>query len=236
MNRTRALILAAGKGKKMQSEIPKVLLKVSGKIIVEHVINALQIPEIEAIGLVINPDNFFEIKDVTQNSVNYIFQENPKGTGHAVMCAKEWLADFDGNVIIVVGDAPFITQHIMSELIKEHKSSNNVCTLLSAIWQNPPAYGRIIRDSKGKLVKIVEQRDATAAQRLIKEVSTMHYIFKSRDLFQALSQINNYNAQGEYYLPDVVGVMIAENKNVAVLRVDDHNLTRSINTLEELNE
>ncbi|MCF7918827.1 MAG: NTP transferase domain-containing protein [Candidatus Cloacimonetes bacterium] len=236
MAKTRALILAAGKGKRMQTEYPKVLLTLKGIPMISHVINALKLPEIERIGLIVREEHLEDIRRTAGESVDMIVQKEALGTGQAVMCAAEWLQDFEGNLIVVAGDAPFITRELMTDLIRQHETSGSQCTLLSAIWPDTPAYGRIVRDVAGNFVKIVEEKDATEAEKAFREVSTSHYIFDARELFLALPEIRNDNAQEEYYLPDVVRIMIERNMKVNVLKVSDYRLTRGINTMEELRE
>lgn len=234
MNKTRALILAAGKGSRMKTNIPKVLIELHGKPLVQHVFEALQIHEVNEIGVIVSKETKPGIEANLKANAEFILQENPQGTGHAVICAEEWLSDFCGNLIVVVGDAPSITKEIISDLLKTHKSQNNICTLLSACWDDPPAYGRIVRDRAGKIIKIVEEKDATEAEKRIKELSSSHYCFRYPDLKEALKKIDNNNAQQEFYLPDVISILIEEGKRVEAILVDDPMKTFGINTREEL--
>jgi len=232
--KTRALILAAGKGTRMKSDLPKVLHKLNGKTMIEYVTEALEIPEVEKIGIIVSDFTKTGISDVLENRANYITQEQQLGTGHAVLSAKDWLIGFEGNLIVVVGDAPLITKDLMQNLILKHEEKDAVCTLLSAIWEYPPAYGRVVRNPKGKMLRVVEEKDATEAERKIKEVSSSHYCFNAKKLFSALDKISNNNVQGEYYLPDVIKILQNEGEIVEALPVSDPYLTYGINSQIDL--
>ncbi|MDA3837725.1 MAG: sugar phosphate nucleotidyltransferase [Candidatus Delongbacteria bacterium] len=237
MNQTKAIVMAAGKGTRMKSSVPKILLKIKDKTMIGSVVSALSIPAIEEITLIVNPTTQDAIKEVLRDKVNYITQHEQKGTGHAVMCAEEWLKDFSGNVIIFVGDAPFITQEMVNQLIDSHNKNNNACTMFSAVFENEiPVYGRIIRDQSGKLVKIIEEKDATEEEKKIREVNSSHYCFDCRKLYTALTKTNDRNAQNEYYLSDVIEIFLNENEKVEAIPVEHPFFTYGINTLEELEE
>jgi UDP-N-acetylglucosamine diphosphorylase/glucosamine-1-phosphate N-acetyltransferase len=231
----KVLILAAGKGSRMNSDIPKVLIELDGKPLVVNVAKALQIPQIEKIGVIVSNETEAGIRNWLGNDVSYILQNQPLGTGHAVMCAESWLTDFRGDLIIVVGDAPFITKEVITKLIHQHQKNKSVCTLLSAIWNDPPPYGRIVRNKAGKIIEIVEEKDATEDELQIKELSSSHYCFNYPELKKALKKIDNNNAQNEFYLPDVIGIFIEEGKKVEAIPVDNPMLTFGINTKAELN-
>jgi len=200
----RAIILAAGKGTRMKSEKSKVVHRILGKAIVQYVYEALKAIPVSDIAVIVGEHNIEDVKEVLGDKVEYIIQKEQKGTGHAVMIAEQWLKKNTDDVFIVVGDAPFITPQIMQDLY-ELKSKNNFgCTLLSSVYDSPPPYGRLLRDAENNLMQIVEEKDATEEQKKIKEVSSSHYCFSSEALIDALKQINNQNAQNEYYLPDVI--------------------------------
>jgi bifunctional UDP-N-acetylglucosamine pyrophosphorylase/glucosamine-1-phosphate N-acetyltransferase len=232
--KTRALILAAGKGKRMKSEKSKVLHQLRGKSLIEHVFNALNISEIEKIGVVVSDSNRVEIQKVLDNRVDYIIQKEQLGTGHAVLAAENWLSGFTGRIIIVVGDAPFLKKQTVRNLLYEFEQKNCACVFLSAVYDQPPPYGRVIRNEKGSVIKIVEAKDATSEQIKIQEVSSSHYCFEKSKLFDALKQINNQNAQGEYYLPDVIRILINNNEIVEALPVKNSMITFGINSPEDL--
>ena len=232
--KTRALVLAAGKGKRMQSDRNKVLHRILGKTVIEFVIDFLAIEEIERTGIVVGEHNIEDIKLLFGDRVDYILQSEPKGTGHAVMCAEKWLIDFDGNLLVVVGDAPFLDKKTIRDLIQRFETGKYACVLLSAIFDSPPAYGRIVRNHNHDLVKIVEEKDATDQEKRITEVSSSHYCFSKSKLFTALKMISNTNEQNEYYLPDVIGVFIKNGESVEAIPVDDPMVTFGINSRKDL--
>jgi len=232
MKATRALILAAGKGTRMNSDIPKVLNTIGELTFIEMVVAALSFNEIEQIGIIVSEENIDGIKEVLGDKVEYIIQKEQLGTGHAALCASDWLRNFTGNLIVVVGDAPFITQEIMRNLISFHE--DNCCTLLSSIWDNPPNYGRIVRNGNNEFIRIVEEKDATEAEKLIREVNSSHYIFDSGKLFAALNQLQNSNAQNEYYLTDVIELFSINKEKVQALPIKYNWMTLGVNTEAEL--
>jgi len=234
--KTRALILAAGKGKRMKSDKTKVLHEVNGKPLIEYVVNALDIHEIDQIGVIVSGQNIDEISGVLGERVVYIIQKEQLGTGHAVLSAENWLEGFEGKIVVVVGDAPFLNTETVQNLLGEFDRNKTACVLLSAIYDKPPAYGRIVRNEDGNLVKIVEERDASDNEKSIKEVSSSHYCFDKSKLFEALKQIKNENAQGEYYLPDVIEIFIKKGEKVEALPVSDPMITYGINSLEDLQQ
>ena len=236
MNNTRAIVMAAGKGTRMKSSVPKVLLKIKDKTMIESVVSALTVPPVEQVALIVNPTTQDAIKKVLKDKVNYITQYEQKGTGHAVMCAESWLNNFTGSVLVFVGDAPFITQDMVTQLIETHNENKNTCTMFSAVFENEiPVYGRIIRDRNGKLVKIIEEKDATEEQKKVREVNTSHYCFDCQKLYSALKKTSDQNAQNEYYLSDVIEIFLNENEKVEAIPVKHPFFTYGINTLEELN-
>jgi bifunctional UDP-N-acetylglucosamine pyrophosphorylase/glucosamine-1-phosphate N-acetyltransferase len=232
--KTRALILAAGKGQRMQSNKSKVLHEIKGKSLIEYVVNALVIDEIERIGVVVSEQNIGEIKKLLGSRVDYVIQKEQLGTGHAVLSAQSWLSDFIGKLVVVVGDAPFLEKQTIRDMLTEFESKDATCILLSAIYTEPPAYGRIVRNEKGKLMKIVEEKDASDEEIKIKEVSSSHYCFDKSKLFSALKKIKNENAQREYYLPDVIEIFIRNGEYVEALPVSDPMITYGINSQEDL--
>jgi len=231
---TRALILAAGKGKRMKSERSKVLHEIAGKSIIEYVVNALDIPEIEKTGVIVSEQNIDEIKDVLGDRVDYIIQKEQLGTGHAVLSAEKWLDRFEGKIVVVVGDAPFLDKKTVLGLLSHFETKKFACVLLSAIYDKPPPYGRVIRNEYGDLVKIVEEKDASEVEKKINEVSSSHYCFDKEKLFSALKQVKNENEQNEYYLPDVIEIFIKNGELVEALPVNNPMITLGINSREDL--
>ena len=234
MKKSRALILAAGKGKRMKSERSKVLHEINGKSLIEYVVNALDIDEIERIGVIVSEQNIKEIKEVLGERADYVIQKEQLGTGHAVLSSKNWLSGFEGNIVVVAGDAPFLDKNTVSSLLAQFKMKKYACVLLTAIYETPPPYGRVVRNDEGTVIKIVEEKDASEEEKNIKEVSSSHYCFDKTKLFNALKQIKNDNMQGEYYLPDAIEIFIKDNQLVEALPVKNPMITFGINSREDL--
>jgi bifunctional UDP-N-acetylglucosamine pyrophosphorylase/glucosamine-1-phosphate N-acetyltransferase len=230
----RALVLAGGKSKRMKSEKSKVLLQILDRTLIEYVVEALEFEWIERIGLVVNEENNAELKTIFGKRVEYILQAEQSGSAHAVMVAEQWSKNFSGSLVVVVGDGPFINSDLIKMLIRHRQQSNLAAVFLSGIYDSPPPYGRVVRDALGRVLRIVEEKDATAAERNIKEVSSSHYCFDTEKLFPALARVDRQNAQNEYYLPDVIGILSRDGESVEAIPVDDPFLTFGINTREDL--
>jgi bifunctional UDP-N-acetylglucosamine pyrophosphorylase/glucosamine-1-phosphate N-acetyltransferase len=168
------------------------------------------------------------------NDVAWILQEQQRGTGHAVLCAKEAFKEFKGEVIILSGDVPFIREQTLLMLVAHHRSRSAALTLLTAFLDEPKGYGRILRDDHGNVTGIVEEKDATLGERGIREVNAGVYVVSAPFVFAALSEIKNHNQQGEYYLPDIVAIGLAQRADIETVRVDDVREMLGINTREEL--
>jgi bifunctional UDP-N-acetylglucosamine pyrophosphorylase / glucosamine-1-phosphate N-acetyltransferase len=233
---TAALILAGGKGTRMKSDIPKALFKVGNDTIIEHIVNAVSVKAVTSVAVVVSPSNIDPIKSVLGSKVEYILQPEAKGTGHAVMCAEPALKGQCENVIVFVGDAPFITQDMVTDLIDTHVKKNNACTFFTAFYEKGeiPPYGRIVRDHSGRILKVVEEKDASQEQKAVREVLTSHYCFKTEKLFGSLKNISDENSGKEYYLTDVIGILIDQGETVEAIRAEDPIFLAGINTQEEL--
>jgi len=231
----RALVLAAGRGKRMHSEKSKVLHTLLGKTLIEFVTDALlEVDAIERVGIVVSEHNRYEIAALLGDRAEYITQVDPQGTGHAVMVAEDWLRKFEGDLVVVVGDAPFISPQIIRQLIAKKQTAQYAAVFLSAVYNEPPPYGRVLRDPDGRVTRIVEENDASASEKLIKEVSSSHYCFDTQRLLEALPLTNCRNAQNEYYLPDVIGIFIQKGLAVEALPLSDPVLTFGINNRRDL--
>lgn len=236
MNKTdlNALILAAGKSKRMKSGKSKVVHEILGKPILEYVVDAMAAVPVKNIAVVVGEHNIEDIKNVLGDRVHYIIQQEALGTGHAVMVAEQWLLKQKGDVFVVVGDAPFITPEIMQDLHALKYQNNYSCTFLTAIYEEPPPYGRIVRNQNGKVKCIVEEKDATAEQKKIKEVSSSHYCFEIEKLLPELKKLHTKNAQNEYYLTDVVENFAKQGLLVETLPVENPVLTFGVNNREDM--
>jgi UDP-N-acetylglucosamine diphosphorylase/glucosamine-1-phosphate N-acetyltransferase len=231
----RAIILAAGKGKRLQSEmfdIPKVLRRVKGRALLDYVRESIDfIPEKDTV-IVVGYKKEHVIEN-TPGEYTFVTQQEQLGTGHAVLCAKDEFTDYDGDVLVLYGDMPLIKRETYMSLIEKHVSESAACTILTAVTDNPLAYGRIIR-MDGRITDIVEQRDCTPEQLKIRELNAGVYVFKSRLLFEKLRYLKNDNAQGEYYLTDVPKLLIADNLKVESYTVGNINEIVGVNTPEDL--
>lgn len=230
-----ALILAAGEGKRMKSETPKVLHKICGKEMVNHVIDTLRIAGIQDIDVIVGK-GAEKVKHGTEDrNVSYSLQEKQLGTGHAVMCAKEFLEGKKGTVAIFVGDGPLITKDTVRKLTEYHNLGKYKGTILTSIIEEPAKYGRIIRNSSGEVLKIVEFKDCSKQELDIKEINAGMYCFDIDSLKEALKELNNDNAQGEYYITDVVEIMKKAGMRVGAVDVPFEE-TLAVNSKVELSQ
>jgi len=235
MTQTLAIVLAAGKGTRMQSDLPKVLYPVLGRPMIHFVLDALGAAGIERVLAVVGyraDDVRRELAD--RGGVEFVEQKQQLGTGHAVDQCRGQLTGHDGSVLIVTGDSPLTQPKSLVTLIEAYQRERPACLLGTLEKEDPSGLGRIVRDSEGQFVGIVEQRDATPEQQRIREVNMSTYVFDSRELLAALGQITNKNRQGEYYLTDCPGILRDQGKNVMALPVLQPCEALSINTLDEL--
>ena len=223
-----AIILAAGKGTRMKSDLPKVLHKVSGITMLEHVFRAVSAIE-PAKNVTVIGHKAELVREVLDGQSVFTMQTEQLGTGHAVMMAEEELAGLEGRTLVIAGDTPLITGESLKNLIDFHVNHKNVATILTATADNPFGYGRIIRNEIGIVEKIVEQKDATVEEATVKEINTGVYCFDNKELFAALHQIKNDNAQGEYYLPDVMEIFQKQGKVVAAYQMKNFEESMGVN-------
>jgi bifunctional UDP-N-acetylglucosamine pyrophosphorylase/glucosamine-1-phosphate N-acetyltransferase len=209
LDKAVAVILAAGEGKRMKSDRPKVLQEVLFKPMIDWVVDSALGSEISGICVVVGNSGEKIVTHLEERGIKFgtAKQNEPLGTGHAVMQAVNYIKDSEAeDVLILYGDAPFIGSGIIKSSYFEHKNSGNDVTVMSAQADDPTGYGRIVRDG-GDVVGIVEEKDATPEQKKIKEINAGAYWFKANVLLEALSKISNRNAQHEYYLTDTVGII-----------------------------
>ena len=228
----KTLILAAGKGTRMKSELPKVIHEVNGIPMISKIIKVLEILKPEENILILGHKKEEVLKVVGENA-DYVVQTEQLGTGHAVLQAKDKLKDYDGDVMILCGDTPLLREETLKELYKFHKDTDSVTTILTSIYDNPFGYGRIVKEN-GLVKAIVEEKEADAEIKKIKEVNAGVYCFKGRELFEALSKITNNNEKGEYYLTDVIGIQVGEGKQVQSYVLIDNIEILGVNSKVEL--
>lgn len=228
MKTKNTIILAAGKGTRMKSKLYKVLHQVSGKAMVDHVLTQVEKNKMDNIVTVVG----FGAEDVENtlgNRTKYALQKQQLGTGHAVMQAADLLQDLDGQTLIVSGDTPLFTAETFDHLLKYHEAKQAAATVLTSIAPDPTGYGRIVRNEIGIVEKIVEQKDATPAEQAITEINTGVYCFDNRKLFDALNLLTNDNAQGEYYLTDVISILKKRGEIVGAYTMDDFDESMGVN-------
>lgn len=236
MNNLVTLIMAAGKGTRMKSDLAKVLHKINGRPMVSYVIDLAKSAGSDRVVLIVGHQKERVIEACTPLEVEFAVQEPQLGTGHAVKITEGMFNDFEGDIIVLSGDVPLLTRGTMLNLIRTHKESGALATLLTANLPDPTGYGRVMRDESDRVVKIVEQKDATAAELKITEINVGIYMFKAQALFETLKIINNNNAQGEYYLPDVIKIYVDRNEKIVAQLAKNFEETRGINTIEQLQE
>lgn len=235
-----AIILAGGEGKRMKSDKPKTLSEVLGKPMLWWVMSALKKAGIDDICVVkgFKKECIEEYLSTLDFEVESVFQAERLGTGHAVMMAKDFLSAHDGNVVILNGDAPFMTAETIEKSLEQHTSSGAAATVISARVDDPTGYGRIVRDDSGNLKAIVEHKDADEATRAIDEVNSGGYWFDCRLLLSVLDRIKSDNAAGEYYLPDAIALLLSDGKTVGAYTAECSDAVLGANDpaqLEELN-
>ncbi|MBD8005901.1 bifunctional UDP-N-acetylglucosamine diphosphorylase/glucosamine-1-phosphate N-acetyltransferase GlmU [Bacillus norwichensis] len=223
-----AVILAAGQGTRMKSKLYKVLHPVCGKPMVEHVVDHISQLDVNHVVTVVGYGAEM-VKERLQGKSDFVIQEEQLGTAHAVMQAKDALGGKRGTTLVICGDTPLITVETMSALIKQHEETGAKASVLTAHAEDPAGYGRIIRNADGAVAKIVEHKDANEEELKVKEINTGTYCFDNEALFEALDNVSNENAQGEYYLPDVIEILKAKNELVTAYSTDDFEETLGVN-------
>ena len=238
-NKLNVVILAAGLGTRMKSRRAKVLHELTGSPLITHVLRSANKLDPETI-LVVVGHQAEEVERVVLEAVgekaSFVVQAKQRGTGDAVESARSRLADSDSLLVVLYGDMPLIRTETLQKLVAHHGEAGAACSILSVEMQNPTGYGRIVRNEDGSFARIVEQRDATAEQRQIREINSGIYCFDARELFQALRLVKPANEQGEYYLTDVAEIILSRGGTVSVYRHDDPREVSGINTRAELAE
>lgn len=227
-----AIILAAGQGKRIKSNLPKVLHKACGKEMVNHVIDTMREAGIDDVNVIIGKGAKLVQDRTSSRNVTYSLQEEQLGTGHAVKCAKAFLDGKSGVVAIFTGDAPLIKASTVKKLIDIHIANNNCATLLTSIVENPTGYGRIVRNDNA-VEKIVEHKDCSEDELNITEINAGMYCFDIKNLLDALGKLSNNNAQGEYYLTDVIEIFKSNGEKIGAM-VTNFEETLGVNSRSEL--
>ncbi len=235
MRETVALVMAAGKGTRMKSDLPKVLFPVCGRPMVEYVLDVLEEVGVDRIVVIVGYRAEL-VREALGRRTGLEFAEQTEqlGTGHAVMVCRDHFKDHDGPVFVIAGDSPMIQADSVRALLADYERRPAACILGTAHKEDPFGLGRIVRDADGQFAGIVEQRDATPEQKQITEVNMSYYVFRSYDLLEALEEIRPDNSQGEYYITDVPGVLLKQGKAVRALQVLKPCEVLGINTVDEL--
>lgn len=216
MSEIAAIVLAAGKSTRMKSELPKVLHEICGRPMLSFVLNACRLAGVDRMFLVVGHGKDLVMERYRDDSdVTFVEQREQKGTGHAVLCCREALAEFDGPLLVIAGDMPLIRRETLAGLYESMLDSRNSCTIATTVLDDPTGYGRIVRDAEGEFVDVVEHADCTAEQREIREVNPSYYCFDARSLFSALERVEPAGPKQEYYLTAALRILRSEGKGVA---------------------
>ncbi|NIA08615.1 MAG: NTP transferase domain-containing protein [Nitrospiraceae bacterium] len=231
-----SIILAAGMGTRMRSKIPKVMHYLLGRPLIGYVLGLLKDLDMASKVVVIGHGSDHVRDYLVGHEVELVIQKQQLGTGHAVLCARSALERFCGKILILCGDMPLIKRETLISFMEAHERSGRSLSILTAHMKDPTGYGRVLRSvsDRAEIQGIVEEKDATEAERLVTEVNTGTYAVDSEFLFDALDSIECKNAQGEYYLTDIVGIAASRGVPVGAVSVDSEIEVWGVNSREDL--
>ena len=227
------VILAAGKGTRMKSSLPKVLHKAGGKAMLAHVLTAAKEAGARR-NIVVVGFGGEAVEAALKGEAEFVTQAEQLGTGHAVLQAEPLLGGTQGTVLVLCGDTPLLTGKLLEKLVREHAAAGAKATVLTAVMPDATGYGRVLRSADGMVERVVEHKDATAEERAVREVNSGIYCFEAPDLFAALHEVGNDNAQGEYYLPDVLEILKKKGEKIFAVAADDYEETLGVNSRAQL--
>ncbi len=228
-----AIILAAGKGTRMRSALPKPIVPFMEKPMVSYVIDSFRNAGINDICLVVG-NGADEVKKAIGDSVTYVYQAEQKGTAHAVKQTQDALSWHGKNIFVFVGDSPLISSQTISLLLHHHQQTNSSCTFLTAIFPIDLPYARVIKNNKGQLIACVEEKNADPEQLKIRELLSSHFIFKGDDLFTYIDQVEPDKDNQEYYITDMISLLLAKGLKVETLLIENYKELVGLNTPEDL--
>jgi len=229
------VIMAAGKGTRMKrDDIPKVCNTVLGKPLIQYVVDQAKALSASRIICIVGHQQEIVRDTLKHEPVQFAEQLQQLGTGHAVLQTADLLKDFEGDVIVLSGDVPLLKGSTLQALLDKHRSGDLGATVLTAIAPDPTGYGRVLRTSEDYFDRVVEHKDASDAQRQVAEINSGIYVFDSKKLFAELKKVGNSNAQGEYYLPDVLPLLKQSGAKVGVEICETFSEIQGINTVDEL--
>lgn len=234
MTDIHAIVLAAGRGTRMKSDLAKVLHPLAGRPLLAHVLQSLELLR-PARSVVVVGHQAEDVAELCQgDGVETVLQEEQLGTGHAVAQAREALEGRPGHTLVLCGDVPLIRVSTLRRLVEQTDESGARGAVLSAVTEDASGYGRILRDDDGAVTGIVEEKDATDEQRAIREYNTGTYCFDNAVLWPALERLDTENAQGEFYLTDVIEILVAGGHRVEGVVCEDEREVQGINTVDDL--
>ncbi len=235
MSNIYAVVLAAGQGTRMKSKLYKVLHPVCGKPMVQHVLDTLTAMRVEDVVVVVG-HGADAVRQTVGDRVRYALQAEQLGTGHAVLQAVPFLKDKQGTTLILYGDVPLLSPETLTSLLHYHFEQQATATVLTATLPDPTGYGRIVRDETGAVLRIVEHKDASETERAIREINTGIYCFDNQKLLNALTQLRNDNAQGEYYVTDCIGILREAGEKISAFVAADPDETMGVNDRVQLSQ
>lgn len=235
MTHRYAVVLAAGQGTRMKSSLYKVLHPVAGKPMVGHVLGEAKKAGTSQVVTIIG-SGAEKVKEYLGSETEYVLQEEQLGTAHAVKQARVLLEGKKGSTLVLCGDTPLLTADTLDNVFRHHEKEQAKATVLTAFVEQPAGYGRVLRDADGQVKKIVEEKDATVEEQAVKEINTGTYCFDNELLFDCLEHINNDNAQGEYYLPDVIEILQKRGEKIAAFALEENEESLGVNDREALSE
>jgi len=229
-----AIILAAGKGTRMKSDLTKVLHPIRGKPMVWYVAELARKVGAEKTVVVVGHQASMVMEAMEGENLVYAIQEEQLGSAHAVQQASEALRDFDGDVLMLCGDVPLLLPSTIETLLESHRSHGAVITVMTALLDDPGSYGRVVKNEAGDVLKIVEARDANEEEKAIQEINTGIYCAQNSFLFEAVRKIGNTNAQGEYYFTDIFEIARRQRRRTGSFILRDPSEAMGINTVDDL--